>query len=462
MSGTEKVEQLSPHETHVLTLCVLRHYFLQSDSAGVVFEEDGRTVDEARGMGLRPILACRLRVDGVAIQRTILADLDSRFDLGAFLERSWKEEHEMCGVPPVLVGDEWIGEQYPELVAGVTALGCRFSAEAGNKKVSGTKGALQRQRFHHLMKRPYTLAGMNASSKFHEDIATDQFNVSAAGCRYSCEVVARPWPATGSMPCVLIGETEELLAGTPKKPRPIRDIEADVKIEQALRLLGHSARYQHDDESLATMKQGAELLAEAIKEPLEAWRQWFEWDKKAYLYVGTETGSGLARIRIGAPSDHLAAVFGRAERLPERWPRMNSWTCKVEGMCLELQTWKLGQAVELRVAVGFEGYGLNALRDAISSPDAGDLKKLIRRGRFRLEWPESETRQTSGNAWDQVNLALAGGVEGLSELAFERRFQDCARADEVVAAMFDALRLIDEFARCWSDAVAARSSGGSA
>jgi hypothetical protein len=446
---------------HVLSVCVLRYYFELQNSDRIRFEEDGYTIEEARALGLKPLLAVRLAVDGISYAAIRIGRLEDGLPLGPLLQEIWEQGgEEFKGPPKELLVDSWLMDAVPELGESLAAVGCAPRVDIGRKKVSGAKGVLQRHRFY--VEGALTVARINATEKSYERLRWGQLNQEAAGWRHTSSGQTRAWPDGVSFAQCVVQETSSLWDKLPVKVRPQRDPAGDAAIAEALQVLRGGSRFEHDERSLATVLRGTKLLADALKPGLDCWLAGMSWNKSAYLFAGTETGCGIARLRLGKPFDSWAKVMNREERLPTRWPHMNEGTCEIEGFGLEVQLWDLRDSVDLTVAVVVEGPGRWWIKDALKSKRTSEIERQVRRGKFKVEWEDLGKDQLK-DAWDELTKTLSEN-DTVSALCLERRLQHPIRIDEVFNAMGDASALAETLIQCavevWREGEARTAGGG--
>lgn len=440
---------------HVLSVCVLRYYFELPAEETVVFDEDGYSVEEAKRLGLKPLMAARLAFDGQGYAAVRVERLDRGLALGQLLQQIWEHEGaEFKGPPTELLVDSWLIDSVPELKSCLKAVGCFARSDVGRKQVAGGKGVLQRHRFKADGR--LTVESINAIEREYEGFRWAILNAEAAGWRHTSSGETRAWPQGVSFGQCLLTETSALWDKVPAKSRPQRDPEGDFAIARALRVLTGGSRLHHDATSRATVLRGTKLLVEALKPGLDDWMAGLSWCKGAYLFAGTESGCGIVRLRLGVPVDTWAKVLNRPQKLPAHWPHLNQWTSKIEGFGLEVQLWDFSGSVELNIAVVVEGAGRWWIKDALKSKQSSDIARLVRRGKFKVTWQDLGKKQLK-DAWDELSTTLAH-EQTCSGLCLERRFEHHFRIDEVVKAMRDALDLANTLMYCAVETSSGRAS----
>jgi hypothetical protein len=430
---------------HVLAVCVLRYYFELPDSDGVVFEEDGYKVEEARKLGLKPLLACRLSFDGIGYSAVRVARLVDGIALGPMVQGVWERGcAEFKGPPNELLADGWLTEAVPGLAESLASVGCVVRPGVAGKKVSGAKGVLQRKRF--CVAGRLTVASINSAEAWSERMWWEQLSVEAAGWRHCNSGATRSWPQGLTFPPCVLHETKRLFDTLPVKIRPQRDPHGDAQIERALRILAGNSEMQDGKVSLARISEGTSVLVETLRSSLDHWLEGLRWQKGSCLFVGTETGCGIARIRVGAPADRWAAVMNRPPTLPAVWPHLNEWTCEIDGFGLELQLWDLREGVDLTVAVVVEGCGRWWIKDALKAEGSQKIGQLLKRGNFKVEWEDLGGSRLK-DSWSELTTTLAD-EKTVSGVCLERRLMHGIRADEVRKAMVEAREILDVLLDC--------------
>ncbi len=461
MPSIQAPEPKIEHLTHVLAVCVLRRYFVDNASGRVIRDEDGYTVEEAKAEGLDPILACRLAVDQIKFTSTIFAPLSKGLDVGEFLTRVWKKEHMFRGPPKQLMVDDWMLEVMPTLKEDLAALGCESNSEDGRRKVSGTKGALQRMRLHvGNATEGFSVEDANRSAADHERFWMAYRCSEPAGYWYSKQVEERPWPKGKGIREEVVREDPVIWGGVPVKVRPERDQEADRALAMALAPMtqvyqSRSLGLSGEEASVACLRKGLAAVAQVLKEPLAGWQKWFEWNQKAYLFGAAEAMPAMARLRVAEPVHWIERMRGEQEKLPERWPMLNDYPWEFLAFGLDLEVWSTYKRYEwdlgLRVAVTMERNGAHCARRALRSPQADSIRKAISKGRFKLDCDEGGPAAKTKKAWLDFNQAVADEGAMPNRLALHRTFENGVAAHEVIEAMWNALELIEALVDCCID-----------